>query len=44
MGAIVSALLADNFPPSYSFIGSGVVGLIMAILVANTNAEIENYG
>jgi pyruvate/2-oxoglutarate dehydrogenase complex dihydrolipoamide dehydrogenase (E3) component len=41
VGAIISALLADNFPASYSFLGTGFIGLVMAIMVANTGSDIE---
>lgn len=44
VGAIISALLADNFPASYSFLGTGFIGLIMAIMVANTSSDIEDVG
>ena len=43
-GAIISALLADNFPVSYSFFGTAFVGFSMAVMVANTNSEIEEIG
>jgi MFS family permease len=42
VGAVISALLADNFPASYSFFGTAFIGLLMAILVANTNSDIED--
>jgi hypothetical protein len=41
-GALASAFLADNFPASYSFLGTAFIGLIMAVLVLNTNSDIED--
>jgi FtsH-binding integral membrane protein len=42
VGAVVSALLADNFPVSYSFYGTAIIGAMMAVLVFNTSSELED--